>query len=108
MFWEGLNLYCGEKQMGFLTELFRRNRTGSVIHYEKRREPRHTSEIHTDLLDASGRRWSCKIVDMSQCGFGISTRAGLSIGSYVSIIKPYIPAEVLWSKGNNAGLKIIK
>jgi|WetSurMetagenome_2_1015567.scaffolds.fasta_scaffold00682_8 hypothetical protein len=94
--------------MSFLSSLFGRKKTKDTIHNEKRLEPRQPFEINTDLLDSSGKRWSCKIVDMSERGLGISTPALLLRGSYLSIIKPYILVEVLWSKDNRAGLRLLK
>jgi len=94
--------------MSFLSALFGRIKSEDVIQYEKRREPRHPYIINTEMLDASGKRWSCRIVDMSERGLGISTPARLPVGSSINIIKPNIMAQVLWAKDNRAGLKPIK
>jgi|WetSurMetagenome_2_1015567.scaffolds.fasta_scaffold00035_42 hypothetical protein len=93
--------------MSFISSLFSGKRTEDII-YEKRREPRNPCAINTDLMDSSGMRWSCRIVDMSESGLGISTSALLSTGSKLSIIKPNISVKVSWSKDNRAGLRLIK
>jgi hypothetical protein len=94
--------------MSFISSLFSKKKTEDMIQYNRRREPRHSCEINTDLLDFTGKQWDCKIVDMSERGLGISTPAILVTGSYLSIVKPNIMAVVLWSRDNRAGLKPIK
>jgi hypothetical protein len=94
--------------MSFLSELFSNRKTEDMIYYDKRREPRYPYTINTELMDSGGKRWSCKIENMSERGLGISTRAPLKMGSSLNIVKPNIMAEVLWTKKNRAGLRPIK
>jgi len=92
--------------MSFFSSLFRKKE--AVTYYEKRRQPRHVCAIPTELIDSSGKLWSCKIVDMSESGFGINTTALLKKGTALSIVKPTIMAEVVWSTDSRAGLRAIK
>ena len=92
--------------MSFLTSFFKKKE--DFAYYEKRRKPRHVCAIPTELIDSAGKLWSCKIVDMSENGFGINTTAMLKKGTALSIVKPTIMAEVVWSTENRAGLRAIK
>jgi hypothetical protein len=92
--------------MGFLTSLF--SKKEDLSYYEKRLKARHACTIPTELIDSAGKLWSCKIVDMSETGFGILTPASLKRGSSLSIVKPTIMAEVVWARENRAGLRAIK
>jgi hypothetical protein len=94
--------------MSFLSALFGSRKTEDMIYYDKRCEPRYPYTITTELMDSGRKLWSCKIVDMSERGLGISTRAPLKVGSSLNIVKPNIVAEVLWAKDHRAGLKPIK
>jgi hypothetical protein len=92
--------------MGILATIFKRQ--SDETYYEKRRRARHSCAIPTELIDAAGRTWSCKIVDMSESGFGITTLAALRKGSVMNIVKPSIVAEVVWASENKAGLRAVK
>jgi len=61
----------------------------------------------TEFADPRGNTWSCKIVDMTESGFGIATDARLSMGNTVDIIRPSVVARVVWVGDNKAGLRII-
>jgi len=90
--------------MGLFHNLFGKRRS----YYEKRIKPRLSCAISTEMVDSKGRTWSCKIVDMSESGFGIITSASLSLGSTLNIIKPGIQTEVVWVRENRAGLRALK
>ena len=75
---------------------------------EKRRRPRLDCAVVTEFADPRGNTWSCKIVDMSESGFGIATSARLSMGNTVNIIRPAVEAKVVWVGDNKAGLRIIR
>jgi hypothetical protein len=92
--------------MGLLKSIFKKKE--EAVCYEKRLKPRHACAIPTELIDSVGKLWSCKIVDMSESGFGIITPASLKKGGSLSIVKPSIIAEVVWARENKAGLRAIK
>jgi|GEM_PF-696785 len=95
----------------YLSSLFGRKKSEDKVDVnccEQRRKPRHKCEINSELMDSSGRLWSCKIVDMSEVGIGIYTPAELSRGYSLNIVKPNIKVEVLWSRDNRAGLRPIE
>jgi len=92
--------------MGFISSIFKKK--PDVACCEKRRSPRHMCAIPTELIDSAGEIWDCKIVDMSEQGFGIITPAALTMGSCLSILKPNIMAEVVWARENKAGLRAIQ
>ncbi len=64
--------------------------------------------IATEFSDAVGNTWSCKIVDISENGLGITTSARLRMGHPVNIIRPAVAAEVVWAAENKAGLRIVR
>ncbi len=92
--------------MGFFRRLFGRPKSDSFS--EKRLKPRLSCAISTELSDAWGNTWNCKIIDMSEGGLGITTSARLRMGSLVKIIKPAVSTEVVWALENKAGLRIVK
>ena len=92
--------------MGILGSLFKRQQ--SDTYYEKRRRPRLNCAIATEFTDAKGYVWSCKIVDMSESGFGITTSARLRMGNAVNITRPCVLTEVVWAAENKAGLRIVR
>lgn len=92
--------------MSFLKSIFKKKE--DMTYYEKRLKARHACAIPTELMDSAGKLWSCKIVDMSESGFGIITPASLKRGSSLNIVKPSIVAEVVWARENKAGLRAIK
>jgi len=94
--------------MSFLSSLFNKKKSDETSYYEKRTKPRHECAIPTELIDSAGKLWGCRIVDMSESGFGIITTASLARGSALSIVKPSILAEVVWARENKAGLRAIK
>ncbi len=92
--------------MGIFASIFKKQTFDT--NYEKRLRPRHACAIPTELTDAAGKTWSCRIVDMSETGFGIISPASLESGSIMNIVKPYIVAEVVWARENKAGLRAVK
>jgi hypothetical protein len=91
--------------MGIFGNLFSKK---SVSYYEKRIKPRLNCAIPTELIDSRGRTWSCKIVDMSEGGFGIISTASLVTGSQLNMVKPSIQTQVVWVRENRAGLRAVK
>ncbi|HTZ18077.1 MAG TPA: PilZ domain-containing protein [Dissulfurispiraceae bacterium] len=92
--------------MGIFRSLFKRPQSDSFC--EKRLRPRLNCAIATEFSDAGGNTWSCKIVDMSESGFAITTAARLRMGSHVNIIRPAVSTEVVWTVENKAGLRILR
>lgn len=92
--------------MGIFGNLFKKETEASFR--EMRVRPRLYCAIPTEFIDARGNTWSCKIVDMSESGFGIRTCAQLKMGNSVNIIRPCVEAEVVWARNNRAGLRIVK
>jgi hypothetical protein len=92
--------------VGIFARFFRKQQGDSF--YEKRHRPRLSCSITTELSDPKGDIWICKIVDMSESGFGISTGARLRMGHEVNIIRPSVEARVVWAADNKAGLSIIR
>jgi hypothetical protein len=91
--------------MSFFGNLFKKNKSS---YSEKRYNPRLSCTIPTELMDPKGKLWGCKIVDMSENGFGIITAASLKLGSILTIIKPSIQTQVVWVRDNRAGLRALK
>jgi|WetSurMetagenome_2_1015567.scaffolds.fasta_scaffold00081_26 hypothetical protein len=73
---------------------------------EDRMWPRIKCDIETRCA-AFPDQWSCKIVDLSERGVGIVSDTNLKGGVIVDFIDPRIKAQVVWSKENRSGLKII-
>ena len=92
--------------MGIWGSLFKKRQQDAYC--EKRRQPRLKCAVVTEFADPKGNTWSCKIVDMSESGFGIATGARLTTGSVVNCIQPSVEAKVVWVGDNNAGLRIIR
>jgi hypothetical protein len=92
--------------MGMWGSLFKKQQED--VYCEKRRRPRLRCAVVTEFADPGGNTWSCKIVDMSESGFGIATGARLTAGSMVNIIRPSVEAKVVWVGFNKAGLRIIR
>ena len=92
--------------MGILNALFKKRIANT--HHEKRGKPRYTCAIPTELMDAAGRIWGCRIVDISETGFSIVSPASLNKGSIMNILKPSIVAEVVWAHDNKAGLRAVR
>jgi hypothetical protein len=84
------------------------NKRKEDAYSEKRRRPRLRCTVITEFADPRGNTWSCKIVDMSESGFGIATGARLARGSTVNIIRPSVEAKVVWVEDNKAGLRIVR
>jgi hypothetical protein len=59
------------------------------------------------MRDSDGALWNCKIMDMSENGFGILTAASLQLGSTLNILNPNIQTEVVWVRDNRAGLRTL-
>jgi hypothetical protein len=91
--------------MGLLQNIFGKRTEDS--YYEKRRRPRLDCSVSTEFTDDRGKTWSCKIVNMSESGLGITTGAHLRMGNTLNIIRPSVEAKVVWSDSNKAGLRII-
>jgi hypothetical protein len=73
---------------------------------ENRKWPRMICDIET-RFSAFPNRWSGKIVDLSSHGLGIVSTKNLCKGEVVECFDLMITAEVVWSDGNRAGMKII-
>jgi hypothetical protein len=74
---------------------------------ENRRWFRTKCDIET-RCDSVREQWPCKVVDVSQDGLGIVSTRKLSAGEVISLHEPRAIAEVVWSEGGRAGLKIKK
>jgi hypothetical protein len=73
---------------------------------EKRIYPRMNCSLDTQLT-AFTYQWPCKIVDISEVGFGVVLTMNLSRGVIVHLADPMVNARVVWSRHNRAGLEII-
>ena len=91
--------------MGLFRSIFKKRTEDS--YYEKRRRPRLECSLSTEFTDAKGNSWSCRIVDMSENGFRITTGADLRIGNTLTIVRPSVEAKVVWADENKVGLRII-
>ncbi|HMK56383.1 MAG TPA: PilZ domain-containing protein [Dissulfurispiraceae bacterium] len=91
--------------MGFLQSIFKRARREPYL--EKRGRSRLNCSIATEFNDVKGKTWSCRIVDMSENGFGIATSAHLRIGNTINMMRPSVEARVVWATESRAGLRII-
>jgi hypothetical protein len=71
-----------------------------------KRPPRVDTRINTFLTDSDGNRIEVVVIDISQNGCRLETRAMLRIGEKVQIEVPKygtFPAQVRWALGNEAG-----
>jgi hypothetical protein len=91
--------------MGLFQNLFRRRTEQS--YYEKRQRPRMDCSVSAEFTDFKGNTWSCRIINMSESGLGITTGAHLNIGNTLNIVRPSVEARVVWTSDNKAGLRII-
>ena len=73
---------------------------------EKRIYSRMSCDLDTTLT-AFTYEWPCKIVNISESGFGIVIAKDLSRGIVVSLADPNTNARVVWSRDNRAGLEIL-
>jgi hypothetical protein len=73
---------------------------------ESRSLQRRKCDLSTELIAPWGDRWSCKIVDMCERGFGIITSVKLRKGDMVNIASPEAKAKVVWIDNNRAGLRV--
>jgi hypothetical protein len=74
---------------------------------EKRIYPRMKCDLDAKYTTLTSQ-FPCKIVDYSQWGLGIAlTLKNLPKGAVVNFIDPMTKAEVVWSKDDKAGLKLI-
>lgn len=73
---------------------------------EARSISRNKCNLLTEISVAWGERWSCKIIDMSEHGFGMITDVRLRKGDKVHILEPDAQASVVWIRNNRVGLKI--
>lgn len=71
---------------------------------EARSSVRLKCDLDTSISVSSGDRWDCKIVDMSEQGFGIITSAKLGKGDIVNVEISGTKAKVVWIRDNRAGL----
>jgi len=67
---------------------------------------RRRCDLATELMVPWGDRWSCKIIDMSERGFGIVTSVKLRKGDMVNIAEPEAKARVVWMDNNRVGLRV--
>jgi len=94
--------------MSFISSLFTRTKTEDMICHDKRHKPRYACEVDTELTDSTGKKWKCRIVNMSESGLGISATVSLLRGDFLKISKPKITAEVVWAKDDRLGLRPVK
>jgi len=73
---------------------------------ENRRWFRTKCDIET-CCESFRDQWPCKIVDLSDEGLGIVSTRALAAGDVVKFHEPRAVAEVVWSEGHRAGLKMI-
>jgi hypothetical protein len=73
---------------------------------DKRKWPRTKCDFKTKYYNSFMSRFHCKIVDMSQYGFGI-VGARLPKGAVIKFSDPWAKAKVVWSKDDRAGLKVV-
>ena len=73
---------------------------------EARSRSRLKCDLATEISVPWGDRWDCKIVDMSERGFGIITSAKLRKGDVVDVESPTAKAKVIWTRDNRVGLKV--
>ncbi|MGO9378136.1 MAG: PilZ domain-containing protein [Dissulfurispiraceae bacterium] len=78
------------------------------VYCEKRHRSRRRLAVASEFSDPKGNSWNCEIVDMSESGLGVATRAQLAQGDTVNIIRPTVEAKVVWVEDNKAGLIIIR
>jgi hypothetical protein len=79
----------------------------SKVHEENRKWFRMKCDIET-RCESSGEEWACKIVNFSKDGLGIVSARPLCEGDSINIHEADAVAEVVWTKGDSAGLKIRK
>ncbi len=79
---------------------------GMVSSSEARSIPRFKCNVAAEISVSWGERWSCKIIDMSERGFGITTDVRLRKGDKVHISDPGVEASVVWIRNNRVGLKV--
>ena len=73
---------------------------------EARSRSRLKCEVATEISVPWGDRWDCKIVDMSERGFGIITSAKLRKGDIVDVQSPAAKAKVIWISDSRVGLRV--
>ncbi len=73
---------------------------------EARSRSRLKCNLATGISVPWGDKWDCKIVDMSERGFGIITSAKLRKGDIVNVDSPTAKAKVIWIRDNRAGLRV--
>lgn len=74
---------------------------------ENRRWFRTKCDIETQCESVQDK-WPCKIVDFSKDGLGVVSTRNLPEGAVINFYEAETIAEVVWSDGNRAGLKIKK
>jgi hypothetical protein len=73
---------------------------------EERVWQRLKCNLTTDCM-AFGTRWPCKIIDLSERGFGLVSSVILHKGDVVELADPSIKARVVWAESTRAGLRAI-
>ena len=73
---------------------------------EARSRSRLKCDLATGISVPWGDKWDCKIVDMSERGFGIITSARLRKGDIVNVESLKTNAKVIWMRDNRAGLRV--
>lgn len=73
---------------------------------EARSRSRLKCDVATEISVPWGDRWDCKIVDMSERGFGIVTSAKLRKGDIVDVESPTAKAKVIWIRDSRVGLRV--
>jgi hypothetical protein len=73
---------------------------------EERIWPRLQCELVTECI-VFGKQWPCKIIDLSELGFGIIADISLHKGDIVEIADPCSRTEVVWAEERKAGLRTL-
>lgn len=76
------------------------------VRVEARSWSRLKCNLDTEISVPWGERWACKIVDMSERGFGVITSVKLRKGDWVNVENPKATAKVIWTMDNRVGLRV--
>jgi hypothetical protein len=68
--------------------------------------PRLKCDFVADCI-TSGERWPCRVVDISERGFGIIANVKLHEGDIVDIADPSTKTQVVWAENSRAGLRVL-
>lgn len=91
---------------GMLNNLFK-SKESLPSGEDKRRHARRSCNEFTEYVTDTGKRITCKIIDMSLGGFRITSFNGIRTNEIVRFDTPAFTAQVVWVENQNAGLKFI-